>query len=54
MTEIEFLKTITSDEINITQNMLEDLYVVSSIYNVSIKDLIINVFDIELINNAQI
>lgn len=42
------LRTSDGNEINLTQDMLEDLHVLSSIYNVSIKDLIENIFDTRL------
>lgn len=46
--EIGRLRTADGNEIEITQNMLEDFIVLSDIYNVSIRDLIRNVFDCEL------
>lgn len=53
MKDIGFLKTTDGDEIKITQDMLEDFYVISSTYNVSVRDLISNVFDGEWINSTE-
>lgn len=54
MTELGFLKNTDGDLIKVTQDMLEDLHIISSTYNVSIKELISNIFDAEWIDNTTI
>lgn len=51
MTEFGRVKTSDGVEIQITQDMLEDFYVISRLYNVSVRDFIQNVFDGELEEN---
>jgi hypothetical protein len=52
MKDLGFLKTTDGNLIKVTQDMLEDLHVISSTYSVSIKELISNIFDAEWINNS--
>lgn len=46
--KIGLLRTSDGSEINLTEDMFEDLHVLSNVYNVSIKDLIENIFDTKL------
>lgn len=48
MTEFGWVKTSDGVEIKITEDMMEDFYIISRIYDVSVKDFIQNIFDGEL------
>jgi hypothetical protein len=48
MTEFGRVKTSDGIEIQITKDMIEDFYIISKLYDVSIRDFIQNIFDGEL------
>jgi hypothetical protein len=52
--KIRRLITSNGNEIEVTQDMLEDFLVLSDIYSVSLKDLIRHIFDCEFVTDAAI
>lgn len=46
------LKTSDGSEITLTQDMLEDFHILSSVYKVPVKDLVEQIFDAKLEPNT--
>jgi hypothetical protein len=51
MQDLKIFSTSDGSEIEVTEEILEDLYIVSKLYNVSVKDLVKDVFSAELEGN---
>jgi hypothetical protein len=49
--EVGLLRTSDGSEIRVTEDMLEDFYIVSKAYNVTVKELVENIFGVELETN---
>ena len=51
MQDLKIFSTSDGSEIEVTEEILEDLYIVSKLYNVSVRDLVRDVFSAELEGN---